>query len=102
VSGGKRSPLLPNVPTFAEAGFANVDAPNWFGMFGPAGLSGQIVDKLSAELTAILHTPAFRDKFLAPRAFEGVGGNAAEFARFLAEDRKRGAELVKISGARLD
>ena len=102
VSGEARSPLLPGVPTFAEAGFANMDAPNWFGMFAPAGTPKEIIGKLSSELSAILRTPAFRDKFLTPRGFEGVGGTPDEFARFLVEDRKRGAELVRISGARLD
>lgn len=101
-SGDTRSPILPNVPTFAEVGFAGFDARNWFGMFAPAGTPREIIARLSAELVAILRTPAFRDKILAPVGFEAIGGTPEEFARFVAEDRKRGAELVAISGARLD
>jgi len=102
VSGDARSPLLPNVPTFTEAGYPNIESPNWFGMFGPAGMPKDIVSKLSAELSAIVRSAAFKDKILTPRGFQAVGSSAEEFARFLVEDRKRGIELVKISGARLD
>ena len=97
-----RNPMLPNVPTFAEAGLSSLDARNWFGMFAPAGTPREIVAKLSAELVAILRTPAFRDKVLTPIGMEAIGGTPEEFARFLVEDRRRGAELVKKSGARLD
>jgi tripartite-type tricarboxylate transporter receptor subunit TctC len=102
VSGDRRIPSLPNVPTFVEAGYRGFDAPNWFGTFAPAGTPKNIVAKLASEMTAIVRSPAFGDKFLAPSGYHGFGGTPEEFARFLAEDRKSGAALVKFSGARLD
>ena len=97
-----RNPMLPEVPTFTEAGLSILDARNWFGMFAPAGTPREIIAKLSSELIAILRTPAFRDKILTPIGMDAIGGTPEEFAKFLVEDRRRGAELVKLSGARLD
>ncbi len=102
VSGEARSPLLPSVPTFTEAGYPGIESPNWFGMFAPAGTPKDIVSKLGGDITSIIRSAPFREKNLAPRGFQAVGGTPEEFGRFLAEDRKRGAELVKISGAKLD
>ena len=101
-SGDARSPLLPDVPLLAEVGFAKYDARNWFGMFAPTRTPKEIVEKLSADIVSILSGQAFRDKILAPAGFEAIGGTPEEFAKSLAEDRKRGAELVRISGVRLD
>ena len=101
-SGHVRHPELPNVPTFAEAGVADFDPRNWFGMFAPAGTPKSMVAKLSSELNAILRLPAFKAKILAPMGFEAIGGTPEEFSAFLVEDRKRGAELVRESGVRLD
>lgn len=101
-SGDTRSPLLPNVPTFAEVGFAKFDARNWFGLFAPARTPKDIVGRVSADVASILGSAAYREKVLSPIGFEPIGGTPEEFARFLAEDRRRGAELVRISGVRLD
>ena len=101
-SGYSRHPQLPNVPTFAEAGVADFDPRNWFGMFAPAGTPKPLVAKLSAELNTILRLPAFKEKILGPMSFEAIGGTPEEFSAFLVEDRKRGAELVKESGVRVD
>jgi tripartite-type tricarboxylate transporter receptor subunit TctC len=61
ISGGARSPVLPEVPTFAESGLSQFSAKNWNGILAPAGTPGGIVAKLSAELAAILATPATQD-----------------------------------------
>lgn len=101
VSGSRRNPLLPDAPTFAEAGLPELASRVWFGLAAPAGTPRPVVNKLSAEVAAIIQLPGFRER-LATLGFEPVGNTAEEFARFLAEDRVRGANLVKISGARLD
>ena len=97
-----RNPMLPDVPTFAEAGLSSLDARNWFGLFAPAGTPREILAKLSTEMVAIMRAPGFKEKFLTPIGMEAIGGTPEEFARFLVDDRKRGAELVRLSGARLD
>ena len=98
VDSPQRSPLLPDVPTFAEAGYTGVLNRAWFGMFAPAGTPKPIVTKLHAEITRIVRDAEFTRKFLTGLGLEPALNTPEEFARFLEEDRVRAAELVKISG----
>jgi tripartite-type tricarboxylate transporter receptor subunit TctC len=98
VDSPERSPLLPNVPTFAEAGYAGVLNRAWFGMFAPGATPKPIVAKLHAEITRIVRQPEFTQKYLTGLGLEPALNTPEEFAKFLAEDRVRAAELVKISG----
>jgi len=93
-----RSPLLPNVPTFAEAGYSGVANRAWFGMFAPAGTPKPIIGKLHAEITRIVGDAEFQKKYLIALGLEPALNTPEEFAKFLEEDRVRAAELVKISG----
>jgi tripartite-type tricarboxylate transporter receptor subunit TctC len=104
VPGDKRSALIPSVPSFAEVGLTSevADYQTWFGMFAPKGTPPAIVQKLNAELSAIVNDKAFADQNLTPRGFRGVGNASADFAKFIAEDAKRGKVLVDISGIKLD
>lgn len=63
VTTGQRHPLLPNVPTLAEAGYPGLEVSNWFGFVAPAGMPTPIVDRLSREFVAALRTPQVREKF---------------------------------------
>ena len=102
--GNKRSPLVPDVETFAEAGITAADATflPWFGLFAPKGTPKEIVAKLNAEFTAIIKTPAFRDKFLTANAFTPVANSVEDFTSFIVEDRTTAARLVEISGVKLN
>ena len=104
VPGAARNPLIPNVPSFAESGLPpNEDTIlTWFGFFAPKGTPPDIVQALNKELTAIINTLTFRDKFLTPRGFTAVGNSVADFAAFLPNDRKAAAGMVAISGIRLE
>jgi tripartite-type tricarboxylate transporter receptor subunit TctC len=98
VDSPQRSPLLPDVPTFVEAGYTGVLNRAWFGMFAPASTPKPIVARLHAEITRIVSQPDFIQKFLVGLGLEPALNTPEEFAKFLAEDRVRAAELVKISG----
>ena len=79
-----RSPLLPDVPTFAESGVEGYDLTSWAGLCAPAGLPGPVLDKISADAKAMLRDPDVAQKFLA------VGATVApmtpqEFGRFMVE-----------------
>jgi tripartite-type tricarboxylate transporter receptor subunit TctC len=104
VPGAKRNPLVPGVPTFAEAGLSPDQSAfeTWFGMFAPKGTPGAIVQKLNAEFAAIVRTPAFAEQYLISKAFEPVGDASDAFAKFIVEDQKKGKLLVDISGAKLE
>ena len=98
VDSPQRSPLLPNVPTFAEAGYTGVLNRAWFGLFAPADTPKPIVAKLHQEVTRIASDKAFVEKFFTGLGLEAALNTPEEFAKFLEEDRKRAAELVQISG----
>ena len=100
-SGSHRHPLIPDVPTFAEAGLRDFDASFYFALAAPAGTPRDIVAKLAAESAKIVHTAEFRER-LTTLGFEPVGETPAEFAAFLKRDRELAQKKVRASGAKLD
>jgi tripartite-type tricarboxylate transporter receptor subunit TctC len=102
VSGNARNALVPEVPTFAEAGLPGFDASFYFGLAAPAGTPREIVQKFAAESAKIVNAPEFREKYLNNLGFEPVGDSPEQFAAFLREDREVAAKKVKASGAKLD
>ena len=102
VSGKARSGVLPNVPTFAEVGYPSFDASFYFAVAAPAGTPRDIVTKFASEASQIVNSAEFREKYLTQLGFEPVGDTPDQFAAFLVNDRKIGAEKVKTSGAKLD
>ena len=102
IGGEKRLPLVPDVPTFTEQGYPGVPASAWFGLFAPAGTPPAIVDKLAAEINAILRTPDFKAKQIDAKGYDLVGSTPAEFVVFLREDSVRSGRAVKISGAKVE
>lgn len=102
--GSKRSPLVPAVPTFSESGLRSVETAftPWFGMFAPKGTPKEYVEKLNAEIIAIMAGAEFRERFLTSKGLTPAGTTPEAFGKFLAEDRKTAAELVAISGVKLD
>jgi tripartite-type tricarboxylate transporter receptor subunit TctC len=102
VSGKARSAQIPNVPTFAEAGFPAFDASFYFGLAAPAGTPKDMVAKFAAESAKIVNTSEFREKYLNNLGFEPVGDTPEQFAAFLKQDREIAAKKVKASGAKLD
>ncbi|MDH4465743.1 MAG: tripartite tricarboxylate transporter substrate binding protein [Acidovorax sp.] len=62
VTGKQRLPSLPDVPTTAEAGYPRVDATSWFAVFAPAAVPKPVVDKLTADIRAVVQNPAFQQK----------------------------------------
>ena len=102
VAGKSRAVVAPNVPTYAEAGFANFDASFYFGVAAPRGTPPDIAAKFAAEAAKIVATPEFKAKFLTNLGFEPVTETPEQFANFLKGDRELAAQKVKISGAKLD
>jgi tripartite-type tricarboxylate transporter receptor subunit TctC len=102
--GSKRSSLVPDVPTINEAGLSadeNIFNP-WFGFFAPKGTPAAYVEKMSDEINAIMANPDFRQRYLTANAFVPAGSKPDAFAKFLLSDRKSAAELVSMSGVKLD
>jgi tripartite-type tricarboxylate transporter receptor subunit TctC len=102
VSGKARNALIPEVPTFTEAGYPNLDASFYFGLAAPAGTPREMLAKFAAESAKIVNTTEFKEKFLNNLGFEPVGDTPEQFAAFLRQDREIAAKKVKASGAKLD
>jgi tripartite-type tricarboxylate transporter receptor subunit TctC len=99
VSADKRSPLLPSVPTLAEAGLGGYPGQGWWGLAAPRGTPQPIVDKVSAEFTKLFSEPKFVE-FLEQRAVVSAPTTPGGFAAFLKEDRKAAESLIKIANAK--
>jgi tripartite-type tricarboxylate transporter receptor subunit TctC len=96
-TGAKRWPVLPDVPTMAEAGVADfVMDGGWYGLFAPAKTPADIVARLHHNVTAALEAPEVRNAYAA-LGLDPLGSSPAEFKRFLAEQVRRYAELVAIA-----
>ena len=102
VSGKARNPLIPEVPTFAEAGMPAFDASFYFALAAPAGTPREIVAKMAADSAKIVQAAEFKEKFLNNLGFEAVGDTPEQFAAFLKGDRETAAKKVQASGAKLD
>jgi tripartite-type tricarboxylate transporter receptor subunit TctC len=100
-SGSHRHPLIPDVPTFAEAGLRDFDASFYFALAAPAGTPRDIVAKLAAESAKIVQTAQFRER-LTTLGFEPVAETPEQFAAFLKRDRELAQKKVQASGAKLD
>jgi len=94
ITSDKRSPLLPDVPTMAEAGVRNAEMLQWFAVMGPAKMPADVTKRLNTEIGAILKSPDVVEK-IASQGGEIMGGSTEDFAKFLARDTAEFAKLVK-------
>ncbi|MCX7142335.1 MAG: tripartite tricarboxylate transporter substrate-binding protein [Proteobacteria bacterium] len=100
VSGSKRTALLPDVPTAAEAGVPGYDMRNWNGILAPAGVPDAIVAKIQADITRIFKRPDFESQIVALGAeIELLGPE--EFGRRIGDEIELWQRIVKESGARV-
>jgi tripartite-type tricarboxylate transporter receptor subunit TctC len=93
----ERSSLLPNVPTMAEAGVPGFEVSAWFGLFAPAGVPQPIVERLNADVTAILKSPEMQ-KQLHDLGAEPELGTPAQYASFAKAEAAKWAQTVKGAG----
>jgi tripartite-type tricarboxylate transporter receptor subunit TctC len=101
VSTRERSPVLPEVPTLAESGFAGFNVTSWHGLLAPTGTPPAIVERLHRDTARVLQIPAVRERLL-DQGFQPVGSTPEAFAELIRADLAKYAELVKVSGAKVD
>jgi tripartite-type tricarboxylate transporter receptor subunit TctC len=92
----KRSPSLPEVPTFRESGYA-LQATGWYGMFAPAGTPGDVVERLNKAIVAAVHASEVRER-LSALGLQPTGTSVADFATIQKADSELWAPAVKASG----
>ena len=100
VTGPKRWPALPNLPTFAEQGFA-LDIAGWNGIQAPAGTPKAIVERMSAEINKVIQSPDGREQIL-KYGLLVTGTTPDEFAGIIARDTPRWGEVIKKAGIKGD
>jgi len=99
--GAKRSAILPNVPTIAEAGVPGYEATNWWGIFAPAGTPGPIVDRLNREIKTLLSSADVQKLFLNEGAEVDFIG-PAEFGQFVEGEITKWGKVVKEANIKVE
>ena len=97
----QRSPVLPDVPTVAEAGLPKFEVTTWYGILAPAGTPRPIVTRLNAELGKVMHSPELKDR-LEALATDPVTGTPEEFAALIKREIAKWAEVVRAAGLKAD
>lgn len=98
VSGPKRAPSMPNLPTFVEAGYPNVTLGFFLGLVGPAGMPADVTRKIADTAKEVLAAPDFQTRFVNQLGYEVVAGTPAQFADFLKKDRVIAKRKVDLAG----
>lgn len=96
ITSKKRSPLLPNVPSFSELGYPKVEVLNWQGLIAPKGTPKAIIDKLNAAANDALKDPGVREIMLS-QGNEIGGGSPAEFAALIKSESAKWSAVVKMA-----
>jgi len=100
-TGKLRSPVLPNVPTIAEAGVPGYEAVIWLGVMAPKNTPSDVVKKLNAEIVKIVDKPELRETW-AKQGANPMTMTPDEFGRYVNDDIAKWERIVKISGAKAD
>ncbi len=94
VTGTKRHPLLPDVPTFEESGYKGFDGVQWYGIVGPANLPAPIVKRLNEEINKLLASPDLRER-LSSEALEPMPMSPEQFGQYMRNDIDKWSRLAK-------
>jgi tripartite-type tricarboxylate transporter receptor subunit TctC len=101
VTSSAKSPVLPDLPTVAEAGFPGFESSAWIGMVAPAKTPKPIIDRLNHELVAIIHSQDVREKMLRIY-FQAVGTPPEGLSELMRSERERWAKVIRQTGASAD
>jgi tripartite-type tricarboxylate transporter receptor subunit TctC len=101
VTGPVHSPVLPELPTLAEAALPGYSITSWFGLYAPAGTSPQIIERLNREANKALATAQIR-RWLTDQGIEPAGGTPGQFADFMRAELVKWDKIVRESGARVE
>jgi tripartite-type tricarboxylate transporter receptor subunit TctC len=101
VTSSAKSPVLPELPTVAEAGYPGFESGAWIGMVAPAKTPQPVIDRLSRELVAIIQSPDVREKMLRIY-FQAIGTTPGGLSSLMRSERDRWAKVIKQTGATAD
>jgi tripartite-type tricarboxylate transporter receptor subunit TctC len=101
ITGLKRHPLLPDVPTFEELGYKGFDGVQWYGIVGPAKMPADVTQRLNAEINKAITSPALQQR-LASEALTVMPMTPEQFSQFMQADIARYSALAKARNIHLD
>jgi tripartite-type tricarboxylate transporter receptor subunit TctC len=97
----QRNALVPEVPTFAEAGIP-FEAKSWFAIAAPTGTPRPIIDRIAADVRRVVEQPEYRERYITAQGLDAFMLGPDEFAAYLEKDRAKYAQRVKNANVRLD
>lgn len=97
----ERVPTIPNVPTTTEAGMPELVINTWYGLFAPAGVRPEIIQRINTEVVKFMHTPEIK-KQLAASGLDPVTSTPAEFSAFLRADMEKWSRVIREANIRVD
>ncbi len=97
VTGAKRAPAVPEIPTVAESGIPGYDVTNWFGVSAPAKTPRAIIDRLNSEIMRALNAPDLRER-LTSQGADPVGSTPEQFTAFIQNEIAKWAKVIKAAG----
>src|SRR3954470_6471368 len=97
VLGRERSPLIPEVPTAAEAGLADFDVTTWYGVLAPAGTPRPIIQRLNAELTKMMQAPDIKER-LAALGTDPLTSTPDEFGAYIKQEIAKWGDVIRKAG----
>jgi tripartite-type tricarboxylate transporter receptor subunit TctC len=101
VTGPRRSPVLPDLPTLSEAGLPGFSITSWFALFAPAGTPAKILIRLNKEAGKAIALKELRQQWM-DQGIEPAGGTAEQFAAFRRIEASRWEKIARDSGARVE
>jgi tripartite-type tricarboxylate transporter receptor subunit TctC len=101
VSSAKRSPSLPEVPTFVESGLAGFVVDSWVGILAPARTPRPVLERLQKEIAALLKEPEMRERY-ATLGIEPVGNTPEQYTEQIRADLARWEKVVKQANIRIE
>jgi len=101
MTGAKRSPAIPDIPTVAESGVPDFEAGSWYGILAPAGVSRAIIDRLNKEVVAAVKSQEIQQR-LVSEAVIPIGSSPKEFSDHIRKELARAAKVIKESGAKFN
>ena len=101
VTGAKRSPVMPDVPTIAESGLPGYEVTSWYGLIGPAGMPPGVITRLNSEAAKAAGSAAFRGR-MEPLGFDVVTATPARMVEMLQADSARWGKVIKAAGVTIN
>ncbi len=101
VTGAKRSPIVPELPTIAEAAVPGFDSTQWYGILAPVRTPPAIIEQLHRDHVAVLGNPLVKERLFS-QGYEVVANSRAEFAQYIRDEIAKWAKVVKEAGIRAD